>query len=321
MSNWTFKRHLTEPFVEALVAEAAKGGWWSDVLADRDVIVALRDDYLNVYHRGQALFTVTLSSAGRLQATTHPKYLIDPALKSQVRFDGRTYLHNQKQEHLLGEWYDGALSRLKKSAALYSGAEKTGCHVATRGRNDLLDVEIVFRREKLDGDDPARDLPRIDMLRLVPDGPDVAALEFWEAKVFGNKELGSMGYNAKAEAEPNPVFIKRDVLDQIEDYSNIIKQHLDDLVSSYSIACKQLATIYAGHDRFSSDSIIGQVASCDRRLVAGPGGEPQVNLLLFGFDAAQKKSSTAAFTQLKTELAKRGKAKLRAVGDPAGAFA
>jgi hypothetical protein len=78
-----FDRALDRSFVEQLAVEAAKPGWWADVLADPRLFVALRGRYLNVYWRGQSLFYVEAGQSG-LRVTTHEKFLVDPALASQV---------------------------------------------------------------------------------------------------------------------------------------------------------------------------------------------------------------------------------------------
>jgi hypothetical protein len=37
-----FDRALSADFIEKLAAEARRGGWWTDVLADPKLVVALR---------------------------------------------------------------------------------------------------------------------------------------------------------------------------------------------------------------------------------------------------------------------------------------
>lgn len=313
MGNWTFKRHLSDDFLEALVAKSSTKEWWKEVLADRDVIVALRNDYLNVYHRGQALFTVKFAR-GQLSVYTHPKYLIDPALNKPVRFANGRFLVPNTEETLLTAWHDGALARLKRAATIYSGSEKEGCHEAAAGRSDILDVEIAFRRIDKEFEED-RTIPRIDLLRVVEDGGG-AALEFWEAKAFGNVELGSMGYRLSNLNRTDQVH--RAVLGQIEDYRQIIEQHGADLVASYRKACEQLSQIFCGAGRFGSDTLIGRIGTGDIPLRIGPGGRIEVNLLVFGFDEAQKKASKPALDQLKQALA--GTGRLRAVGEAKRAF-
>lgn len=323
--TWQFRRHLSEPFVAALEEAALNQVWWQEVLSDRDVIVALRNEYINVYYRGQSLFYVGFSD-GRIVASTHPKYLIDPSLNGQVRLTENEEGENAfdvsfLKETMLTGWYDGALQRLKKAAAYFSGPEKTGCHAASSGRDDILDVEIAFKRVK----DPAggteearRQIPRIDLLRLVGVQDGLASLEFWEAKAFGNTELGSMGYRAQDDIGPHDV--EREVIAQIADYRDILNKNAEAVVSSYRTACQQLVRIYAETERFGSNSIIGEIASGQRKLQIGTGDEARVNLLLFGFDDAQKARSQASFRDLERKVHEFGGGKLRAIGNAKRAF-
>jgi len=76
-NDWHFKRGLNPGFMEKLKSLAEQGGWFSDVLGDRDLILGIRDNYVNVYWRGQSLFKIG-GKNGPLRFTTHPKYLIDP---------------------------------------------------------------------------------------------------------------------------------------------------------------------------------------------------------------------------------------------------
>ena len=59
-------RSLGEPFLAALEALAhdPHGAWWADVLADPDLLLAVRARSLNVYHRGASLFRITPPGAG-----------------------------------------------------------------------------------------------------------------------------------------------------------------------------------------------------------------------------------------------------------------
>ena len=323
--SWQFRRHLSEPFVAALEKATHSQSWWQEVLSDRDVIVALRNEYINVYYRGQSLFNVGFSD-GRILATTHPKYLIDPSLNGQVRLiedqeGGKAFDVSSLKDTMLTGWYDGALQRLKKAAAYFSGPEKSGCHAASAGRDDILDVEIAFKRDTnlaSEIDEGRRQIPRIDLLRLVRVGDDRAALEFWEAKAFGNTELGSMGYRAGDDTSVHD--IEREVIAQIADYRHILTENAEAVVSSYSAACQQLARIYGQAERFGPRSIIGEVAGGQRKLQISADGKPKVNLLLFGFDDAQKARSRGSFNDLKRKVHQLGGGKLRAIGNAKSAF-
>lgn len=64
---------------------AEQGGWFSDVLADTDIFLGIRNNVLDAYWHGCRLFHVTRKGkAGPLKVATHPKYLIDPGLGGEI---------------------------------------------------------------------------------------------------------------------------------------------------------------------------------------------------------------------------------------------
>ncbi|GAB6841704.1 hypothetical protein JCM2811A_07050 [Methylorubrum rhodinum] len=68
-------RTLSPGFVDALEALAERPGWWRDVLAHPDLILAVRREAVNVYHRGASIFRITYPN-GTVTAETHTKYLL-----------------------------------------------------------------------------------------------------------------------------------------------------------------------------------------------------------------------------------------------------
>src|SRR5690242_16655224 len=86
-----FVRGLSGKFIVALRKLADTKSWWQEVLADPSLIIAIRNQCFDVYWRGQSIFLVSLTGDERLVATTHPKYLLDPALSKRVSFDGRNF--------------------------------------------------------------------------------------------------------------------------------------------------------------------------------------------------------------------------------------
>ena len=69
-----FKRGLDAVFIDQLRAEAEKVGWWHDVLDDETLLIGVRENYLNVYWQGQALFTVkTVAGTLRVRLESQAK--------------------------------------------------------------------------------------------------------------------------------------------------------------------------------------------------------------------------------------------------------
>jgi len=132
-NGWHFKRGLENDFMKELESIAEQGGWFAQVLADPDLILGIRNNYLNVYWHGQSLFKI--KPHGKF--STHPKYLIDPGLSKAVMFDGTDFQvegHNALTAH-----YDGKTT-LKKM--------KGGGEQICRGREERSSRGCPFERER-----------------------------------------------------------------------------------------------------------------------------------------------------------------------------
>lgn len=278
-----FTRALDQKFIDKLAALAqpvqGKATWWSDVLADNSLLIGVRGGYLNVYWRGQSIFRVAPTASG-ISATTHEKYLLDPALESQVPLVEGVFELQSLNERGFIDTYDGpaTLKKLKASSGIYAGLEKIGCHeIAARNAN-VVDVEIAFPGiVSLNDDGPARTAPRIDFASFEADG-DAARLVFWEAKDFSNPEL-----RAK---EPNTPKVIR----QIEVYKRYLSDNPEAVVNSYrQMAANLVALKEMGWTRATSP-LIEEVATGERRLTLGKA--PKAGLVIFGYDAAQRDHSS-----------------------------
>jgi len=69
-----FKRGLSTTFIERL--KELDG--WDKIAADKDVFIGIRDEYINVYYRGNSLFKIS-KNGNALKIETHYKYLSPPS--------------------------------------------------------------------------------------------------------------------------------------------------------------------------------------------------------------------------------------------------
>lgn len=289
MTDWEFKRDISNDLVDQLNALKVQGnGWWYDIINDEDLIIALRGDYLNVYYLGQSLFKISMGK-NSWNATTHPKYLVDPSSKGEVKFDGENFEKKPKKLKIIESWESNTLKLMKAAAKTYSGQEKQGCHKATVKDPNLIDVEIVFSQNK---SEKGETLPRIDLLLLAENG-DKAQLKFWEAKCYGSKELGSMG-------KPQDDIGEIKVIKQINKYIEAIELQKDALEQSYTKVCKQLVSLYEGTPKYPDNSLIARVAR--EEIMLSIGESPNVGLFVFGFSQIQKTGSAEAFAKLEEYL-------------------
>lgn len=271
-----FDRSIGPELERAIAAEADRAGWWRDVLDDRTLLIALRGTYLNVYWQGQSIFRVTLQGL-RLNATTHEKYLVDPALADQVPLNDDGFDVSRLVQRGFIRTYDGpaTLEKLKASASKYSGAEKRGVHAIAIRNPTVVDVEIAFPGVVgLPGDDPdaATKSPRVDIAAFEPIG-DAVRLVFWEAKLFANGELRAI------DGADIPV------CRQIATYQQYIRENRDALEASYRLVATNLYHMSQSTGRREVHPLIKAVHDGTKLTV---GDEPKVGLVVFGFDSAQR---------------------------------
>jgi hypothetical protein len=214
-----FKRGLDKDFMAKLKLESQGFGWFADVLADHDLILGIRDNYVNMYWHGQSLFKIERNGLkGSLKFSTHPKYLVNPDLYKPVSFDGSAFQVNGCE--LVNAEYAGpkTLGRMKRAAQLYRGDEKHGVHAIVRANPNVIDTEVAFSSEA--EAEKSACVPRID-LACFEDVNGLIRLRFWEAKLYSNDEIRAEG---DTEAQ---------VVGQVRGYRGLIEKHRKDIVDSY----------------------------------------------------------------------------------------
>jgi hypothetical protein len=263
----SFRRGIRgDSFLKALETLAQHDGWWKDVLADRSLIIGIRDEYLNVYWQGQSIFKVSFK-AGEVVASTHQKYLLNPELKGQVSLIGGKFEFGKAAERMLTREYEGAatLERLKKAAALYSGREKEGVHEIATSNPAVVDVEIAINAACVD--EVVRKIPRMDMASFEKANGGVD-LVFWEAKTFSNPELET-----------------GEVVDQVKEYGAVISAHPVDFSESYSCVAKNLVEMEKWSNGFRT------VAPTTREVAFGAKinvSSSNIGLLVYDFTGDQR---------------------------------
>lgn len=261
-----FQRGLSEEFIAALRDLAEKPGWWQDVLADASLIIGIRDECFDVYWNGQSIFNAKFQG-GRVHVNTHVKYLLDPDRSERVSLnvDGTFYVASTP---MLANYTSGTLGKLKRAADLFSGMEKQGVHAIVRANENIIDVEIRFDARDLAAD---RKQPRIDMAAF-EQRPAGVELVFWEAKLFANKELRATG--------------TAPVVEQIEEYRQVLKANQPEVLSSYRHVAKNLVAIAEMNgSRRTVGAAIRAVASGEELRM---NSSANIGLVIFGFDADQK---------------------------------
>lgn len=265
-----FKRGISDKFISALQKLSERDGWWRDVLSDNNLIIAVRDECLNVYWLGQSIFRVAMPNDGAIVATIHPKFLLDPDTSKQVSFDGKRFELAPFEASALIHTYEPGktLDKLKRAAGLFAGDEKRGVHNIVTSNDSVVDVEIEMQ---------AGDVPNVGSSPR----PDIATFEeakrgvrlvFWEAKTFYNPEL-----------RPTR---KKNVGDQIKKYKAVVAALRPSIIKSYTCVAKNLiaiADMSGGHRKYNKS--VRKVALGDAELTVDPA---DIGLIVFGFDKAQR---------------------------------
>lgn len=268
-----------QAFLEGLDKLAAQESWWRDVLLDRSLIIAVRNEYLNVYWQGQSIFKVSFQN-GEVIASTHPKYLLNPDVSGQISLIGRSFDLEKIQPKMLTRAYEGeeTLGKLKRAAGLFSGREKEGVHSIATANLSVVDVEISLSANGLPG---VGNLPRLDLASFEPATGHVD-LVFWEAKTFDNPE-----------AKPGPITL------QIGKYQRVVEESRQQLVESYRLVARNLADI----SRMSGD--VRQLSEAVHAVAEGKAplsvSKSNVGMIVYGYDADQQRPGSRGET-LKKEL-------------------
>ena len=260
-----FKRGINDDFVGALNDEYGRGGWWRNLVDDRETFVAIRENYVNVYYRGCSLLELRLGREKQLVGSANYKYLLDPRLDDEnIEVVGGEPQFRKYGDRTFFVKDIASVDDLKRAARPYAEEEKKGVHaIILKNPGVVLDVEIAIS----DG----RTARRIDLAAMhrVNGGIQV---KFYEAKHFSNRELRAKG------GDPQ-------VIGQIRAYQQLLSKHRADIPKSYRNVCCNLYQLHGIAERHPErhgllEEIVGGRAELDIST------EPC--LLVFGFDADQK---------------------------------
>lgn len=313
------KRGLSGPQIAGLkgLAESPTDNWWKEVLESKDLLLAVRNGYLNAYVKGQSVFKIAFGKGGRdgsqPRVAIHYKYLVKPDLEKRdpyVSFDGKAFDLDSKT--IVNTEYESKLTlpQLIRTAARFAGAEKSGVHKIARKEPKVVDLEIAFTKAGENGDLSA---PRMDIAVLVPGETGGAELVFCEAKCADNPELWNREKPPKGVKAPASPLHSTAVIAQVKKYEQFIQAEKtqQSLIDGYVSVCRNLAEISRQSPARRVDDLVRQVAEGKLKLTI----HPHVYLLIYDFGEDEKKGR---INTKRLELKKEG-VRTIAKGDP-GAF-
>ncbi|MGL1921250.1 MAG: hypothetical protein OCD03_09485 [Hyphomicrobiales bacterium] len=276
-----FNRYLSDNFLNALeeLSEAKPSNWWQDVLADKDLVIAVRTNNLDVYYKGMSIFNIKLIS-GRVVPATNLKYLTQiEDTRIQLSEDNN---FNYTQKPICIEKYIGnaCLEEIKKRAGKFASVEGKGIHKILIKDRSFIDVEISLASEDIDGSDVTR---RIDI--AIIQNKDKPIITFVEAKDFSNKEI-----------LPNSEKKHKDihntaVLNQIKGYNKALVVNEKEMRCSYLKVAQALVKIEDMRKNIQDNYELPKGFEPIRIIAKNnmkPEINPKCNLLVFGFNASQR---------------------------------
>jgi hypothetical protein len=284
---------------EEFVAALRNWKHWEEIISDRDLFVAIRKEYINIYFQGCSLLKISYKGE-LLKFETHYKYLVRPNLKNPlVSWDGESPAVKDRVNEILIHEFN--LNTLKKSSSWYAEAEKEGVHSILKSNRNVVDVEVALSHEsevETDNEDQntkgRRVADRIDFAAIQRKGGK-ACIVFFEAKRFDNGELRSW--------KPEP-----QVFEQIRKYETFIKNYGPDLKTSYGRVCKNLVDL--APNRYAP--LVKEVADSPEQLTV----DSDVRLVVFGYSADEARGEV--WKGHKNTLSDHFQSRLLLIGNPRG---
>lgn len=253
-----FTRGITnEAFLNHLQSELTNSSsYWSIICSDPDFFVAIRDNELNVYFKGQSLCRLfygrLLNGKNGVLGEIHKKY-VGIQNNGYSKIEEGLILENEASIKSLTE-----VKQLKSLIQPYVGKEKKESYAEIQScANFIIDVEITFIREKTPIPQKKSDYEQssIDYVKL----SDSGKLVFFEAKHWSNKEL-------RSRTTPK-------VINQIRRYEAALELHEEQVANSYFRVIKNLVDL-----KLTNREVAKKVLSGEIKLQV----EKEAKLVVFG---------------------------------------
>jgi len=281
--------------LDDLSHDKERGAWWRDVLLSDDLFIAIRDGYLNVYHRGASLYRIDEKGGGTPHPKTHVKYLVRHQQELAELVDGKFV---SAKEIAWTSYEPGkTLHDMIYAASALAGEEKEGLHSMIMHEPRVIDVELALGSND-----------RLDAVTLEPEG-DSIAIAFHEAKHFDNPAL-----RQRTKGNPN-------VIEQLRRYRRTLEDHKDLLLERYRVTCRALVKIAAMRRQVRDEynlptdelsPLIQNAAAGTAKLVINC--DPR--LIIFGFDSDQKSGALKRMKEALTNAEAEPGLSIYAAGDP-----
>ncbi|MGO2496392.1 MAG: hypothetical protein ACTH6I_00080 [Vibrio litoralis] len=211
--------------------------WWKDLLArmkpagseltDTGLRLAIRHNYLNFYHKGQAVAKVGFNRNKELYSDLHIKYVFEqenlPQRYVRLEGDAPTIINplnpSDVVEYQGGNTLDSWITKTRN----YKGIEKTFVEDIIAANSAIIDMEMGLPISGL----------RMDLVALeFTPQKNAARIVFWEAKLTTDNRCRTNG--------PSP-----EVVSQLNGYRDFLSDNTrkEQVRSAYLETCKRLVDI------------------------------------------------------------------------------
>ncbi|HEY5569979.1 MAG TPA: hypothetical protein VIK42_00720 [Bacteroidales bacterium] len=256
-----FKRGITDKrFIESLnKLYLDENSFWHKMVSDKELFIAIRNDYINVYFKGQSLCKLTFSRNGVIKGNTHKKYIVNNTTDNTYILSENGVIKADVPYPIMSL---SQVNELKYNVKRFVGNEKESSYnLVLSKEEEKIDVEITFSE--------TNNLKRSSIdYSIIKKEKDVVRLVFYEAKYYTNPELVSI-------TRPR-------VLDQIKRYEVYISSQKDIITESYEQICKNMKSLGLA----TSDSIVSKIADGILKLEV----DELPILIIFGMEEAMKNS-------------------------------
>ena len=209
-------------FIDALnVLYHNNNSFWYKMVNDKELFIAIRKEYLNVYYHGQSICKLSYDKS--VIGKTHKKYL---GVNVGGYFSSSNGVISDKASKIMSL---AEISLIKENVKKYIGKEKDKSYNEILNfNNNILDVEATLVKCRIPNPKLKRDyeVSSIDYVALEHNENNVYKLVFYEAKHFSNPEIRSRK-------------IPR-VFSQINRYKEALALHKTEILDSYKLVLNNL---------------------------------------------------------------------------------
>ncbi len=283
-------RGLSNDFINEFNREYDKGSWLYELVHDKEIFTAIRNESINFYSRGCSIIKLDFKRGH----STHYKYLLKPEIERDpyIKFnnDGGVKDPDVLPNLLVNDLHD--IKTLKKNVKPFAKEEMVQSYKIIKNPKNIniIDTEIAL------GDDSFIDLA------VIKEGNEGAEITFFEVKLFGNKELRMQN-------------TEKGITHQMLKYTVWINENRNLLTKSYRKVCENIVALKGVGDsgQYSANvmDLINRVAKKELKLFI----KYEPSLIVTQFDRDQKNGK--AWKPHKERLKKVFGKRLMLVGDGA----